>query len=218
MRHYLITGVGVASIVIFLATIAGAETMTVFGTGVDASGNVMAGGSTDPHYFFSDLNIQAVVYSSTSMWPLWLPDDAGSAWVGFKDSGDTSPYGTHDIITTFDLTGYDPTSATLSGSWVGDQYGTLFLNGNAIQSVPNENWNYLDGHEPTPFFITSGFSAGQNILDFQVTFPDNFDGLRVLPMTLTATPTQGVPDASSTLMLLGCALAGLGGIRRKLVR
>ncbi len=193
-----------------------ADDWTVFGTGVDSSGNVLAGGSVDPHYYFADLASQGIVYSPSSLWSQWLPDDAHSAWIGFKDSGDTRPYATHDIETTFNLSGYDYTTATLTGSWVGDQDGSLYLNGHLIDSVADGNWNYTGGNNPTAFDITSDFVSGINTLDFQVTFPDGFDGLRVEPMTLTATPNRSVPDGGEAALLLSMGLLGMGWLRRKI--
>jgi hypothetical protein len=199
-----------------------ATSFVVFGTGVDSSGNVLPGGSSDPNYTVTGPGVvgtqQAVVYSPANLWFQWVPNDANSAWIGFKDSSNTSPYGTYTFTTTFDLTGYDPLTASLTGSWAADQFGTLYLNGVAKQSVPDGNWDAANYPNLTSFTITSSFLAGVNILEFSVNFPDDFDGLRVRPMTLTATPlvTSGVPDGGSTAMLLSVGLAGLGWLRRKI--
>jgi len=195
---------------------ASANTLLVFGTGVDGSGNVLPGGSVDPHYSFADLGSPGIVYSASSQWYQWLPNDAQSGWIGFKDSGDTQPYATHDIETTFDLAGYDSATATLAGSWVADQNGSLYLNGQLVQTVADGNWDWTDGNNPTSFNITSGFLPGVNTLDFQVTFPDGFDGLRVEPMTLTANPIP--EDGHLGAMLLSMGLLGVGWLRRKFVK
>jgi len=73
-----------------------------------------------------------------------------------------------------------------------DQSGSLYLNGVLEQSVPDGNWNAGVNPNLTSFTISSGFLAGVNVLDFIGPFPDGFDGLRVEPMTLTASP-NGVP-------------------------
>jgi VPDSG-CTERM motif len=196
-----------------------ATSFTVFGTGADNSGLVLPGGSSDPHYTVSGPGVsgtqQAVVYSAPNLWPQWLPNDANSAWIGFKDSSNTSPYGTYTFTTTFDLTGYDPSTASLIGRWAMDQSGGLYLNGVLEQSVPDGNWNAGVNPTLTSFTISSGFVAGVNVLTFVGPFPDNFDGLRVEPMTLTATPS-GVPDGGSTAMLLSISLAGMTWVRRKI--
>ena len=208
-----------ATLVCASALSAFATSLTVFGTGADSSGLVLPGGSSDPHYTVTGPGVvgtqPAVVYSPANLWSQWVPNDANSAWIGFKDSGDTSPHGTYTFETTFDLTGYDPSTASLIGRWAMDQLGSLYLNGVLEQSVPDGNWNA--GVNPTLncFTISSDFVAGMNVLTFSGPFPDGFDGLRVEPMTLTATPS-GVPDSGSTAMLLSVGLAGLSWFRRKI--
>ena len=198
-----------------------ATTFTVFGTGVDSSGLVLPGGSSDPHYTVTGPGVvgtqQAVVYSPAALWPQWVPNDANSAWIGFKDSSDTRPFGTYDFFTTFNLTGFDPSTASLTGRWAADQFGSLFLNGHLIQTVPDGNWDAASNPNLTSFTISSFFLPGVNTLDFEAVFPDTFDGVRVEPMTLTASPNGGgVPDSGSTAMLLSVGLAGLCWFRRKI--
>jgi len=64
-----------------------------------AAASVLPGGSSDPHYTVTGPAVvgteQAVVYSSSSQWFQWVPNDANSAWIGFKGSSDTSPHGTY---------------------------------------------------------------------------------------------------------------------------
>jgi hypothetical protein len=210
-----------ATFVCASASSAFATSITLFGTGADSSGLVLPGGSSDPHYTVSGPGVtgtqQAVVYSPAAVWPGWVPNDANSAWIGFKDSSDTRPYGTYTFETTFNLTGYNPSTASLIGRWAADQYGSLYLNGALEQSVPDGNWNAGANPNLTSFTISSGFLAGINTLDFSVVFPDGFDGLRVEPLTLTATPNgTGVPETGQTVMLLGLGLAGLGWFRQTL--
>jgi hypothetical protein len=196
-----------------------ATSFTVFGTGADSSGLVLPGGSSDPHYTVTGPGVvgtqQAVVYSPANRFSTWYPNDANSGWIGFKDSSDTSPHGTYTFTTTFDLTGFDPSTASLIGRWAMDQSGDLYLNGVLEQSVPDHNWDVGVNPTMTSFTILSDFVAGINVLTFSGPFPDGFDGLRVEPMTLTASPT-GVPDSGSTAMLLSVGLAGLSWFRRKI--
>ena len=195
-----------------------ATTLTVFGTGVGSNGLVLPGGSSDPHYTVSGPGVvgtqQAVVYSPSSQWFQWVPNDANSAWIGFKDSSDTSPHGTYTFTTTFNLTGFNPSTASLTRRWAMDQSGSLFLNGTLEQSVPDGNWNAGNNPNLTSFTISSGFVAGTNTLTFSGPFPYGFDGLRVEPMTLTATPVSGVPDSGPTVLLFGMSLAGLCWFRQ----
>jgi hypothetical protein len=186
-------------------------------TGTDASGNELPGGSADPHYSVTGPGVSgiapAVVYSPASLFGGWVPDDAHSAWVGFQDSFSSNPHGIYTYELKFDLTGFNPTSASLSGSWAADQFGSINLNGNATGvSVPDGNWSAASFPNLSPFTISSGFHSGVNILDFIVTEPDDGDGLRVRNLALTATP---VPEPSTICILLAASATAVIGLRRR---
>jgi hypothetical protein len=85
--------------------------------------------------------------------------------------------GSYIYRTTFDLTGTNPATASLSGFWATDNIGVIFLNG-VYAGVTN-----LAGPSVfTAFNINGGFVPGVNKLDFLVvnngTTP-NPTGLRV---------------------------------------
>jgi hypothetical protein len=184
-------------------------TLTLFGTGVDSGGNALSGGSSDPHYYDTTLNAPGVVLSS--LWFQWLPDDAHSAWIGWVDNPFPGNYGEYfNFEITFDLTGYDPSTASLVGTWAADQWGTISLNGQTVASVSDGNWNVANDPNLNAFSITSGFVSGVNRLDFSVDFYDGYDGLRVEPMTLTVAP---VPEPSALGLLAAGAAAFL--LRRR---
>jgi hypothetical protein len=186
-------------------------------TGTDAGGNALAGGSADPHYTVTGPGRpgggQAVVYSAGSLFGGWVPDDPHSAWIGFQDSFSSNPHGVYTYELQVDLTGYDPTTASISGSWAADQFGSINLNGVPTgQSVPDGNWDASSHPNLSPFAISSGFHSGINTLDFVVTEPDDGDGLRVRNVALTAT---AVPEPSSAALLIVAAAAAIGLGRRK---
>src|SRR5262249_33434902 len=131
----------------------------------------------------------AVVLSSPNLWYQWVSNDPASAWIGWRDSGDTQPYGDYTYELTFDLSGYDPSSVTLSGNWAADQFGSITLNGaDTGVFVYDGNWDSYYYPNLSPFTITSGFQPGLNRLDFIVNEPDGFDALRVRGLTLNVLP------------------------------
>jgi len=165
-------------------------------TGTDAAGNLLPGGSPDPHYQVIGPGIPAggpaAVYSPASIWNQWLPNDPHSGWIGWKDSFSTSPYGNYTYSLTINLSGLDPATASLNGAWAADQDGSIKLNGIATGvSLGDGNWDAASHPNLTPFTISSGFQAGLNTLEFIVREPDDGDGLRVrsLVLTINSLPT-----------------------------
>jgi hypothetical protein len=209
MKRLAILGAFVASFLGFVDRTQ-ADVISVFSTGVDGAGNLLPGGSVDTHYTVTGPGVpgggQAIVLSS--LFSTWLPDDPHSGWIGWIDNAFPGNYGVYTYETRFDLTGFNPATATLNGFWAADQFGNILLNGTTPSgtglSVPDLNWDV--GHDPnlTAFSITSGFVSGMNTLDFVVTMPDGFDGLRVRNMELTASP---VPEPSTIII---AALGALG--------
>ena len=201
---------------------AGSGPVPIFSTGVDANGAALANGASDSHYtlvsapagFTGALN----VVTSASGYPVapygdWIGDSAGSAWLGPNDIFADGPIGIYDYQTTFDLTGFDPATATLTGNWAADDTGSdILLNG---VSTGNATANGYTAY--TPFSFTSGFHTGLNTLDFLVTNDQGPTGLRVDGLTVTADGAP-VPEASTTIslgLLLTLGLGGLLAARRK---
>ncbi len=59
----------------------------------------------------------AVAMDSSITWGSWIkPADA--RWIYIADASNLGQdWGTYEIRTTFDLTGYDPSTAVLAGKW-----------------------------------------------------------------------------------------------------
>ena len=181
-----------AGVILGGAESAGAASAPLPGTGADASGNVLPGGSADPFYTVTGPGVsgvgQAVVYSPQNVFPGWVPDDAHSAWIGFSDNSDTSPHGNYTYELKLNLIGFDPATASVSGNWSADQFGSISLNGQSTGvSVPDGNWDASSHPNLTPFATSSGFQSGVNALDFIVNEPDGFDGLRVRGLSFSTT-------------------------------
>jgi PEP-CTERM motif len=152
--------------------------------------------------------------------PCWIANGPDSEWISSRPDTWTSGNGVagnYDYQLAFDLTGFDPSTAFITGQWATDnEAGPIRLNGGSTGSTTGPT----DFSFFTSFTISSGFVAGVNTLDFPVvndvvSFPVNPTGLRVEFLSSSATPVRAtsVPEPT-TLMLLTLALAGLTVSRR----
>ena len=207
-----------------------ASTVALFNTGVDASGVSRADGSSaDLHYTLTDTSsgnaLATIVGTSTGGFPIgpWLADNSISAWIAPLIQG-AGRFGgvngaTYDYQTTFDLTGFNPATASIAGQWSTDDQGIdILINGVSTgQATPLASYASW-----TAFSINSGFISGVNTLDFVVYnalsdccgYPTGYDptGLRVeLTGAAVATPLP----ATWTTMLVGLGLFGFVAYRRK---
>ena len=184
-----------------------AGTISLFNTGVNSSGVPLAGGSNDPHWtIISGPGITspapAVVVSNQSPFGLYA-QNSSSKWIWVNASGDASINSPYTIRETFNLTGENPNTAMISGSWGIDNTGMILLNGSTplgtgtMALLNNTNNNFESFHS---FTITGGFVAGVNTLDFVVTDAANPGALNVNSLV----GTVSVPEPSAlTPMLVG---------------
>ena len=107
----------------------------------------------------------------------WLWDGPNSKWIAPQNNQAAGNLpGTYIYHTTFNLTGFNPATATLTGQFAADNSAIIKLNGVVVgPTAPTYSaW--------TQFAINSGFAAGINTLDFVVTNDPsgaNPTGLRV---------------------------------------
>ncbi len=143
----------------------------LFTTGVDDTNALLAGGATDTHYAILETSTNAVVITVPN--GSWVPPNTTSQWVWQTSAG--TPTGTaanHLVLTfetTFDLTGLDPSTASISGTWATDNTGLdILINGVSTGQTSSGFTSF------SMFNISSGFVGGVNTLRFVV---DDF-GLR----------------------------------------
>jgi hypothetical protein len=141
-------------------------------------------------------------------------------------NNDAGPPGIYDYRTSFDLTGFDPSTALISGRWSADSQGTdILINGQATghQTVPS---NFASGFSP---FTTAGefLHAGVNTVDFLVNnspgtpdYPNNPTGLRVEFLVATAGFAGSSAPEPSTLVIasIACGLFVAVWLGRRLKR
>jgi PEP-CTERM motif len=171
--------------------------------------------SADPSFPGPDSWVAVVARPCPDALPCWLADGPDSKWISSRPDTWTAPGvgGNYDYRLIFDLTGFNPSTASITGQWATDNGGgPIKVNGAATAFTTGD----LDFDHFTPFTISSGFVAGLNTLDFPVvngpfTFTGNPTGLRVEFLSATA---SAVPEPT-TLMLLTLGLAGLPASRRR---
>jgi hypothetical protein len=179
----------------------------LFDTGVDGSGTPLAEGATDTHYVLNGTS-SPFVYDH----PAYLvPADARfiAAQVG---GGYTVNPNTYTL--TFDLTGLKASTASLSGNFEADNYGSIYLNGNLIgQDIQATVYSNFQSYTA---FSASGadFVSGVNTLTFVINDTGAPSAFAVSSLSGTA---SAVPELSTWgMMLAGFAGLGLAGYRRKI--
>jgi len=202
------------TLILVLIGSAQAAPINIFNTGVDANGDVVAGGTVgDEHYTLtSDPNGTITgIKTATAIsegYPIgpWLGDNSLSSWIGPNTGDLVGPGGLFTYQTTFDLSGLDHTTASILGRWATDDQGIdILINGTATGNTSASFGVFTD------FTINSGFIAGVNTLDFVVTNGHGPTGLRVEITNANAVAV----DEPYALALLGLGLLGLGINRHK---
>ena len=195
---------------------------SLFNTGVDASGIPLPNGSIgDPHYNLVSVpggTTNTLVCSSSATCPSsYLGPNSSSAWIGPNKNGLWGPEGLYDYKTTFNLSGFDPSTTKIIGKWSSDNNGVSILLNGVNTGNPATNFEQFK-LSFAPFSINSGFQSGINTIEFIVNnghltgYTENATALRV-EMTGTAT----VVPVPAAIWLFSSALAGLIGLatRRK---
>lgn len=191
---------------------------TLFNTGVDSSGTPLPHGTVgDPHYTLTSVpsgsSSDIRVITSAGGYPIgpYIGDNALSAWIGPNNDDDLNgPVGSYIYHTTFDLTGFNPSTASITGGWTTDNNGLdILINGTSLGFTTSFT-AFSSGF--SPFTVSSGFVAGINTLDFVVNNGGGPTALRV-EMTGIASP---IPEPETYVMLLaGLGLLGFMAHRRK---
>jgi hypothetical protein len=201
------------------ASVTGAQaaSITLFNTGVDASGTPLADGTIgDPHYVLvsvpggtTDLRVR----TSAGGYPIppYIGDDSSSAWIGPNNNSEVDgPVGSYDYRTTFSLAGLNPATALITGGWSTDNNGLQILINGVDTGNPGTSFSQFSIGFAS-FSINSGFDPGVNTIDFIV---NNGGGPTALRVEMSGTASN-VPELSTWgMMLAGFAGLGFAGYRR----
>lgn len=201
--------VGLASIA--LSTLAGAANIPgLYPTGSNGSGGTLGDGASDLFYSvlssnntWYNSNPQGTVINQTSIPGVWFPNTSSARWIYDNKLAWVNQGATVTFRLTFNLTGYNPSTAVLFGSSSADDAGKIYLNGNFIG-------NCGPFTTPTAFSASSGFLPGVNTLDFVV--QDIGGGVSGLIVPDIGGHVDKIP-APGAAALLG--LGGLAAARRR---
>ena len=174
------------------------------GLGVDGAALDDGDGQVDANYFVESTGAHALTYHN----PAYLQDSPSSRIVNASGTEDAPTNTITSFYTTFDLTGYNFATATLSGSALADNIGGVFLNGVQISGYVN-GFNSL-----TTFQADTNFVAGVNKLSFMLYNKDGPEGFRISDLAVSATAGT-VPEPETWILLTtGFSMIGFSTRRR----
>ena len=225
IAKFLGAAVGLLALTI-VVPIAQAAPINLFNTGVDNSGTPLPDGTIgDPHYILlpvpgstTDIRVRTEA-GGFPISSLYIGNDAFSAWIGPNNASDLAgPDAPYIYRTTFDLTGFNPSTTKIIGQWSSDnQGGDIVING---ATTGQSNNNIEAFRDWVPFSILTGFIAGMNTLDFVVAnapCPDckNGDNPTALRVEMSGTADLATVPLPAALPLFAGGLGVIGLLARR---
>jgi hypothetical protein len=195
---------------------------TLFNSGVLDDGTLAPAGSTDLHFSAtfqsSDPEDSGFLLISPVLVPsffpeTWVHNTSDSRWLWAVPPGSIPNYtdpGSYHYVMQFDLTGYIPSSAVITGRWAANDFGLdMVVNGHSTGQTAN------------PFTFTNFtidpnmLVAGINVLDLPVRVEGvSPDGIQ---LQFTQATANAIPEPVS-MVTLGAGLAWLTAYRLITVR
>lgn len=145
----------------------------------------------------------------------WQANTAAYKWISFNAAGSGATGSPYIFRSTFDLTGYDPTTFGLDFRCAHDNFvGSYSLNGAAAvlnACGPDNNFQFGGTN-----VLNSGYVGGSNTIDFLVNGDNTTDGflLSVDAVRAQRLGTSVTPEPA-TMALLATGLVSLTAMRRR---
>ena len=188
----------------------------LFNTGANATGTgVTIGNGADLHWTLA--GGPAFNGGTNGQFPIgpWLEETSTSRWLTpTANASDGVAAGDYDYVLTFDLTGFNSTTASFTARAAADDGGQLFLNGLSFGTVGSFT-QFTNG-----LTASSGFLPGVNTLLFRSTNGGGPAGARLEFVSSSVSTLAGaVPEPTTWgMMILGFGAMGYAMRRRAKVR
>ncbi len=186
---------------VFSASIPG-----LFGAGVLDDRSLAPGGGADLHYSLisTPAGTPGTAFVATAIDALYIPNGPNSKWLGPTPNGTpwAQPLGNYTYRLSFDLTGLDPATASMTARCAVDDHVYIYLNGLLVTN--QGGCTSLD-----LFTVIGGFAPRINTLDFVVTNRLGPTGLRV--DSLQGTALRYSPDLTIAVSQLELCWASSTG-------
>jgi hypothetical protein len=182
-----------------------AEIIGLYDTGVDNGGTQLADDASDMHYIVNGTGMPAVYTNA-----LYVTDPSAKFIAVAPGGGYINPVNTYTL--NFDLTGLDASTASLSGDFAADNFGTVELNGHLLTALSGTKYENFEQLHP---FTASAvdFISGVNTLTFTITDTGPPSAFMVANLAGTADVLGGVPEPATWAMFLA-GFFGLGVMAR----
>ena len=205
MKRFVASALLCAAIVVPMFAASSADAAAISGLfNTDAS--LAPDGATDPNWLVNGGT--PVVYNNPAY--LTLPD---ARFIAVEAGGGYS-VNPNTYTLSFDLTGFNPSTASVLGNFASDNWADAYLNGNLLASQTHasdpSNFQSLTSFSTS----TADFLPGINTFSFVVTDTGAPSALLVEFTSSSVREVAAVPEPL-TLSLFGAGLAGVAAMRRR---